>query len=327
MRLLTAGLVALAVMTTGCASNSHITKNISQADRNGLTASDDLTLKKGIELYQTGNRKEAERLLAQSYESTRSVEAARYLGRVRYETGNIDGAIEPLTRAAAAFKDDIRCHYYLGMALFTVGRNAESLTAFSNALELDKDNPELLFITANLSMLNGQPKEAVELYSRIKPDSPYGGRSVYNSAEAYIMLGDFSSAAQILMYLANARPGDFTILYNLSAALIEVGDCSTAVDILMKLYPGRRDDPRIAYNLGLAYQGLGSDDKALEFLGDAVKLEPGNTDFRYAYGLELSENGRDSEAASQMKSVLEIAPDHSSAANWLYNYQNAEKQP
>ena len=86
--------------------------------------SDDLTLKKGIELYQTGNRREAERLLAQSYESTKSVEAARYLGRVRYETGNADGAIEPLTRAAAAFKDDIRCHYYLGMALFTVGRNA-----------------------------------------------------------------------------------------------------------------------------------------------------------------------------------------------------------
>ena len=215
MRLLAICLLALAVMTTGCASNSFNTRiqrasslilahnyteaeiqlktiitqypekpepfylyglinfargnypecitNFNQAERNGLITKNDLILEKGIALYHTGNRKEAERLLAQSYESTQSVEAAKYLGFVRFETGDAVGAIEPLTRTAASFKDDVRCHYYLGMTLFSVGRNKESLAAFRKALDIEKDNPEILFLTANLYMLNGQPEEAVEL--------------------------------------------------------------------------------------------------------------------------------------------------------------------
>ncbi|MFC1509172.1 tetratricopeptide repeat protein [Candidatus Omnitrophota bacterium] len=298
--------------------------NFEQAERRGLRESDDLLLKKGVALYHVGDKIESEHILAGIYEKKKSSEAAKFLGLLRYELGDYAGAIDPLTTAAASYESFILYHYDLGMSLFIEGRNAEALVSFQNALEIEPENPDIIFLTANLYMLNNQPGSAVELYTKIKPESQYGEMSIKNSAEAYISLGEYDSAVQLLGYLADRKPGDYIILSNLSGALIKLGDFVSAVEILTTMYENDNEDTRILYNLGLAYEGLGLTDMSLQYLGGAVGLEPRNPDYHYAYGLGLSESGRMNEAAHHMETVLDLAPGHVNASNWIENFRNSE---
>ena len=299
--------------------------NFEQAERMGLRAVDDLQLKKGLALYHSGNKGESEHILSGIYEKNKSAEVAKFLGLARYELGDYAGAIDPLTTAAASFKSFVLCHYDLGMSLFNEGRNAEALASFQNALEIEPENPDIIFLTANLYLLNNQPGRAIGLYTKIKPESQYGEMSINNSAEAYISLGEYDSAVQLLGYLADKKPGDYIILSNLSGALIQSGDYFSAVEILTKMHENDNEDTRILYNLGLAYNGLGMTDMSLQYLGGAVGLEPRNPDYHYAYGLGLSESDRMNEAARHMETVLDLAPGHVNASNWMENFRNFEK--
>jgi tetratricopeptide (TPR) repeat protein len=300
--------------------------NFDTAERYGLKDVNDLYLKKGISLYNTGHLKESEKMLLHSLELQPTAEAQKYIGLIRYELRDYTGAIEPLKAASVDFQNDLQINFYLGMAYFITGRNAQSLTYFEKALEIEPDNPEIMFNTANLYMLNDRYEEAVGLYTGIQPESPYGEDSIYNCAEAYIKTGKYDSAAQLLRYLIGKNPHDYNARYNLAAALIKSEDYVSAVEILNDLQIINSTDARISYNLGLAYEGLGQTSLSLDFFKTAVTQDPRNPLYHYAYGLGLSENGDQEEAAVKMETVMKLDPDNINAGNWLENYRSSKIQ-
>ena len=295
--------------------------NFDKAERYGFKEKERIYFQKGIALYHTGNLGESENLLSLSVEHNPSPAVQKQLGIIRYELGDYAGAIDPLQKASTQFPDDLRCNHYLGLAFFREGKNIESLKYLRKALELDTKNTEIIFHTANLLMLNGQDREAINLYSRIPPESMYGNQGIYNSAEAYIRLGEYNSSIQLLTYLSEKKPGDYNVRFNLSAALIKMANYARAAEILTDLYNADRYDARVAYNLALAYQGSGKSSLSVRFYEEAISLDPGNPHYRYAYGIQLSENGNKDVAARQMETVLKLDPDYIHARNWLDNYR------
>ncbi|MBN1291733.1 MAG: tetratricopeptide repeat protein [Candidatus Latescibacteria bacterium] len=295
--------------------------NFDKAERYGYNRPENMYLQKGVALYHTGNREEADKNLSLSLERNQTPLAQKYLGIVRFESNDYSGATEPLKKAVVSFPDDSRINHYLGVALFKEGNTVESLKYSKKALMLDPNNLDLVFQTANLMMLDEQYNDAIELYNSIPVDSYYSEKSLYNSSEAYIKLGEYNSALQLLKYLFEKNPNDYNIRYNLSAVMIQTENYSDALDILLGLYNTNRDNPHVAYNLGLVYQKLAQTDMSTQFYDLAVSIEPLNAQFRYAYGFILGISGKTREAARQMEAAVKILPDYTDARNWLDNYR------
>jgi tetratricopeptide (TPR) repeat protein len=305
---------------------SDCLKNFDNAEQRGLKGTSEYYTNRGIALYHIGASPEAEKSLQQSITIRSSAIAHKYLGTIRYDAGDYDGAASSLTEASAAFSDDVDILYRLGMALYRKGNVAGSLEAFERALPLAPENDDIMFHTAHLLMLDEQLNAAASLFEKIPPESNYSDNSIYNAGEAYLRLGNYQSAAIILKKYIKTHSDDYEALYNLSAALIKNEDYTAAIDILSTLYERGNLNVRVAYNIGLAFQGLGTYSQSLLPLEFAVENEPNNTSYRYAYGLSLTENGEIVEAGEQIKSILSIDPSHENAREWLERYGTPEKQ-
>lgn len=92
--------------------------------------------------------------------------------------GNVDEARESIRRAIAA-RDDVAAYYILlGRIELQAERPASAFNAYSMALDLQADNPEVLQSIAELGLQTGRIKEAEEAADRILLLSPGSSRAM-----------------------------------------------------------------------------------------------------------------------------------------------------
>ncbi len=290
--------------------------NFDRAERHGLTTSHEFYLYKGMSLYNTGDLAGAEKNLSMSTAARSTGNAQKYLGIVRYKLGDYAGSADAF-RESSSIINDAGILQMFGTALFNRGMNEESLEIFMKAYNLEPDNEEITFQTANMLMLNGINDEAITLYSKIPPGSKYLNESIYNRAEAFIRIEDYESAENILKDYVNERPDDYDALYNLASVLIKTGEYISAADILSDLISDEKYRIGASYNLGLVNYKLGKYAESVIYLSKVVDHNPENVHYRYAYGRALSENGDFDKARDQMNAILSIDPGNADAPEWL----------
>ncbi|HDY86718.1 MAG TPA: tetratricopeptide repeat protein [bacterium] len=290
--------------------------NFDDAARLGMPKSAEFFLNKGIALYNTRNLVEAEENIINSIQARSSGIAQKYLGLIRNKRSDYTGSIAAF-RKASSIQNDIISLTAFGMALYNEGMNAESLDIFIMAHNLVPDNEKITFKTANLLMLNGQNKEAVDMYSEIPSGSRYYLDSIYNKAEACIRTGDFQNAVEQFKTYLRTRPDDYDALYNFSSALIKTGEYVEAADILRELIDDDNSTVGAVYNLGLTNHKLGKYAESVYYFSRAIDQDPENVRYRYAYGLALSEFGDIERASEQMETVLYYDSGNAEAKEWL----------
>ncbi len=302
--------------------------NFDEAERRKLQPTTDYALKKGIALYHTGSIVEAEKMLTSNPELLQSGTAQKYLGLIMFDRGDYDGSVSAFGKAGSLSGDRTALYKY-GMALYYEGRNSEALDILIRAADIPPENDtagiadSILFHTANLLLLEGRAAEAVRMYTRISDDSAFASESVYNSAEAFIALGQLDTAAKLLKNYLVLQPGDTAAKLNLSSMLIKSGEYVAAVDILADIAKSGYH-PDALYNYGLANHMLGKYAESVYYLKKAVALAPDNAEYRYAYGITLTEYGDIEQAWTQMEAVVALDPGNADAAKWLNRRQQVE---
>jgi tetratricopeptide (TPR) repeat protein len=134
--------------------------------------------------------------------------------------------------------------------------------------------------------------------------------------------GNFDGAARMYQELVRAVPGDAGLLMNLGMALAMGGHEAEAVAPLeraIKLKPALV--PAHLF-LGSSYLALGEASKAVAPLGRAVAAEPANIEYRRLLARAYVETERPLEAASELRTITELAPKLPAAWYALFHAYN-----
>jgi tetratricopeptide (TPR) repeat protein len=132
------------------------------------------------------------------------------------------------------------------------------------------------------------------------------GRS--QAAAESMQKGNFDEAARLYQELVRAVPGDAGLLMNLGMALAMGGHEAEAIGPLeraIKLKPALV--PAHLF-LGSSYLALGEASKAVAPLRRAVAAEPSNIEYRRLLARAYVETDRPVEAATELRTITELAP-------------------
>ena len=231
--------------------------------------------------------------------------------------GKTEAAVEAAQGAIAGGDSRSSTRAILGSALAALGRNSEALTAYDDALRLDKDNLAALRGRGELRLTLGQYEPAV---SDLKAALSRGV-----DAHLYLRLGwAFSKMERPDEALSHYRaaleidPASNEARMAVAALTIREGSSVEAIKQLESLIatePNRADLRAQLGDLYLAEQPL----KALEQYLTAVKIEPMKVSHRIGLGSVLVRLRRMEEAIPVLRQALAM---HPSADTVYYAHTN-----
>jgi len=131
-------------------------------------------------LLESGRPKEAlERIEKALALEPMSNEALRLLGRVRYELGDVNGAIEAYRRSLSIDERDVWSMNNLGLIYIQQDRSSEALAPLARAVELRSNAPVFQNNLGTALERSGYPTAAAQAYeAAIAVDSTYAKASV-----------------------------------------------------------------------------------------------------------------------------------------------------
>ena len=156
------------------------------------------------------------------------------------------------------------------------GRHNDAYIVLDSALNVQPDNPELLYEAALTAERIGKP-ELLETHLKrlldIKPDHAHALNALgYSLADRNIRLGE---AQELITKALNLAPDDPFIMDSMGWVLYRQGKLVDALQTLERAYR-LKADPEIAAHLGEVLWTLDRKDDARRILGEAIKRHPNN---------------------------------------------------
>lgn len=281
----------------------------------------------GQAYYYLGRHYLASTVLAGVIAEKPEPELIRMHGLASYMAKDMPSAIPSLREACLLFPDDALCHYTLGNAIRNGGESSKALSSLLKAAELEPDNDLYVFEAGTTAMITGQTEKAIVLFGSIPPDSKYGIRSAYMTAEAYAKLGNYRKAATFYRYCAERERDPSAIhriRYALAITLIDAEEYHESLRVLKELEEDTDNDPRIPYHSAVALMKLGMLEKALSYFPLAIDLDKDNIVYRTAYAEALTSAGHIEAAVRQIEAILTLEPENRNARRWLMEHRTVK---
>ncbi len=179
----------------------------------------------------------------------------------------------------------------------------------------------LVFNTGFVAGLAGKHEESLTYLNRAK-DLGYGEGSLYVLIkEAYVELGDSTSAEEILQEGFQEFPQDNTVLVELVNFYITAGNSDEALSYLELAKEQEPDNPSFHYAEGALYEQMEEPEKAMEAYKRSLELDPDFFDVNYNMGVmhynravrmleeanEITDNAEYEKARDEAYEVLALA--------------------
>ena len=196
--------------------------------------------------------------------------------QVLLRQNKLDQARQRLAAARANASGDIRLLVAEAQLLRDAGRHAEAFAFLANALEMQPDQPDILYETALAAEKLGHV-DLVERHLRrliaLKPDSAQAYNALgYSFVDRNLRLDE---AAQLIDKALSLTPDDPFILDSKGWLLFRQGKLAAALEALQKAF-AQKPDPEIAAHIGEVLWVLGRPDEALAIWREASKAHPSN---------------------------------------------------
>jgi tetratricopeptide (TPR) repeat protein len=188
----------------------------------------------------------------------------------------------------------------------TLGRPAESLTAFRKAVEIGGDDAAAHRGMGDAHSALGDPSSAKKAYRKalaLRPDDP---DALNGLGAVYLDLDEPSEAVPLLRRSVELEPEDTVKRRNLAQALRATGDLESALELLQKTPQGGR--PRSVANLRLAAEiqtQLGRHEAARDTLLDATRLDPFDPEIQDQLAAAYEATG-DAESAGRARELVAL---------------------
>ena len=168
----------------------------------------------------------------------------------------------------------------LGTELFSLGRTAEAVSRYEEALRLRPDYPVAHDNLGNALMRLGRPDEAISHYLASLRLDPAFGDAHSNLGVAFFQQGRVDEAIVQFEDAVRLDPGDAEAQNNLGAALARAGRVSDAIGCFTEALRLRPDYPGAHCNLGNALVRQGRMGEAIWHFREALRIAPDSDDAR-----------------------------------------------
>jgi len=189
-------------------------------------------------------------------------------------------AEQAYARAISLEPQECRWHTELAMMRMANGEWSAAIASFDQALEIDADQPRILFNRGYAYQRNGDSASAIADYTAaITLDSQfaeaYNSRGILLAQEGSLDAGlrDFRLAVQLNPYLANAYANIAAVNYSRGNAKLAFVELNTAIKI-------EGDNPLYYKNRGKIYLDFGNPKNALRDFERALNLSPEDESLR-----------------------------------------------
>lgn len=209
-----------------------------------------------------------------------NVSGARLLMKV----GRPEEAAKCLVRAVKLDPANVRAHFLLGNAHYSLGALSEARGAYERSLEAGKADPD-----AHATIL---PQVHVNLGIVLEEEG-----LLMNSCQHY------REAAML-------NPHHHRAMKLLGSALYGLGEFHAAEEALQNALYLEPDYVDAHCDLGSTLHALGEDERAGQAFERALTLQPSHVDALYNYAGLLRDTGHFMDAVDQYSRVLELQPDH-----------------
>ena len=225
---------------------------------------------------QAGRPDDALRWYDQVTAGEHAVPAKVRAARVLLRQDKFDQARERIVAARANAPAENRLVVAEGQLLRDAGRHAEAFAFFAKLLEVQPDQPEILYEAAmaaeKLGYLDVMERHLRRLIA-LKPESPQAYNALgYSLADRNLRIEE---AAQLIDKALSLTPDDPFILDSKGWVLFRQGKSAAALEALRSAF-AKQPDPEIAAHIGEVLWGLGRSDEALAIWRDAARKHPTN---------------------------------------------------
>jgi tetratricopeptide (TPR) repeat protein len=225
---------------------------------------------------QAGRPEDAVRWYDQVAAGEHALPAKVRAAQVLLRQNKLDEARERLAAARSNAPGDVRLVVAEGQLLRDAGRHAEAFAFLSGMLEVQPDQPDLLYETAlaaeKLGYLDLLERHLRRLIA-LKPDAAQGYNALgYSLADRNQRLDE---AAQLIDKALSLAPDDPFILDSKGWLLFRQGNSVAALETLQKAY-AKKPDAEIAAHIGEVLWILGRTNEALAVWREAAKAHPTN---------------------------------------------------
>jgi len=240
-----------------------------------------------------------------------------YLGRVEFDQGNIDAAIQNLTEAAAKppFPDTA---YYLGSAYLKKRNYASAETWLHRAAEIAPRDYHVEERLAQLYQQQGRKAEAqkaVELADELRHRDTEASQQRTECGRK-LEISSLDEARQVCVRLFD--PNDAEKLTMLGTLYGQHGDYQEALEPLRRAAELEPNSPQMLYNFALDEVRLGRFEDARAPLAKAVERWPDLYPVHSLFGIVLFRLGDQLPAYETLHRAHQLNPDDAATADYLY---------
>ena len=235
-----------------------------------------------------------------------------FLRRAAYQVdrGNIDPALRDLMQALELNKDDPQIYLLLSDIYFLLEKPHNSIDALQKVLKIDPKNEIALLKLSEIYLLKAEYRTAqqfAESAIRINGESAEG---YYLKAIARLEAGDTTDALNNLKISARLDTMNYMTFMQIAAIYNSRKD-TIAKDYYVKALIARPNDERALYLLGMYYQETGDFANALQTYKVLTDNYPEHINAIYNSGYIYLVELEDFESAEQVfQQVIEINPAH-----------------
>jgi TolB-like protein/thioredoxin-like negative regulator of GroEL len=202
------------------------------------------------------------------------------LGIVRFHSGALRSAREPLERALGANHSDPDTLCMLGYLYALIGRNEQALQLFAEALAIDPLTPITQCMPGFVALMEGRDSDALPYYRRFFRMDPYNAFASWSLGYALLRNGRVDEASEIYGKLKVNHPD--SVMAQLADATLK-GVCgklkATRDAITNELRSAAKNSELLSREITHCLALAGEADEALDWLENTVRI--GNINYPF----------------------------------------------
>ncbi len=224
-----------------------------------------------------------------------------------------DEAVKSAAAYVAKNPQSSAAHLLYGTALIAADKRTQARAQYTQALQLDPENPGALMSLGSLDSLEGHYQDAANRYDTVLKADPRNTAALMARARLATLLGDSSGAIKRYQQAIDAAPKSPAAYIALIMLHSESGQFDAAVATARQLATAAPDNPAALNALGAAELNAGHHKEALRPLHSAVKLAPQVALYRINLARAQLVDKDTQGAAANLDQVLKADPTQATA--------------
>ena len=277
-------------------------------------------LSTALEHYQAGHLHQTEATCRQILEvQGNSADALYLLGRMAFQQGETDLAVEYISKAISVDGTNAAFHNDLGAVLTAQGKLDEAIASYQQALAIMPDRADAHYNLGNVLTDQGKMDDAIASYQKAIAIRPEYADAHYNLGNALTAQGKLDEAISSYRQVLVIKPDYPEAHINLGNALKDQGKLDGAIESYRRAIGFEPKWADTHNNLGYALQEQGKLDEAIASYRQAIAIKPDYADAYYNLGNAFGDQGRLDAAIECYKEALRLKPNYAKAHNNLGN--------